>query len=144
MCLMWNARHAGEQAFATLSYGYLVSQIMDMPFRAHRVAWAIMTGAWPSDQIDHINGNRSDNRWCNLREADDRENAVNKARQSRNKTGCTGVRWHNGRGYWEAFITRKRKFMTVGCFQKFEDAVAARKSAERKLGFHPNHDRTTK
>jgi hypothetical protein len=60
-------------------------------YPAHRLAWLYMTGAWPKHEIDHINGDRLDNRWCNLRPANDAEQARNKRTAVNNEAGYKGV-----------------------------------------------------
>lgn len=62
-------------------------------FLAHRLAWFYVTGSWPKEQIDHINRDRSDNRWSNLREATQLENQQNKVAYSSNTSGHKGIRF---------------------------------------------------
>lgn len=107
---------------------------------AHRIAVAMSTGQWP-EEVDHINGNRDDNRICNLRVVTRGENMANKARYTNNKSGCTGVHWHAQHGKWCATIQRNGKYRTIGIFKDLNDAISARKLAEKELGFHENHGR---
>ena len=88
----WNARYAGQEAFtASLSSGYRTGSIFDCMYRAHRVIWAMTSGKWPLHMIDHINGDRSDNRLTNLREATNAENMQNRGPTRKNATGFKGV-----------------------------------------------------
>jgi hypothetical protein len=108
---------------------------------AHRVIWAIVYGEWP-EQVDHINGNRADNRIANLRAATSASNSRNMARSRLNSSGVSGVRWNRVEQRWHVVIcaaANQRKF--IGQFKTFEDAVAARKEAEQQFGYHPNHGR---
>jgi hypothetical protein len=73
----WNMRHVGGLAGSTLPIGYRYVNIRKKLLLAHRLAWLWMTGQWPVDQIDHINGDRVDNRWCNLRLATQKQNSAN-------------------------------------------------------------------
>jgi len=57
--------------------GYRQVQLAGKVFYAHRIAWLLQTGSWPKQQIDHINGIRSDNRWCNLRDVSKSRNMEN-------------------------------------------------------------------
>jgi len=118
--------------------GYRRVKINYKRYYQHRVAWALHFGEWPSGLIDHINGNREDNRIVNLREADHELNGRNSKQWSTNKSGCVGVCRFNG--YWLAYIgIGKRKTKRLGKFESFAAAVAARKNAERELGYSGQH-----
>lgn len=143
-CKMWNKKHAGKEALTTLiGYRYPGGNIFNRIYYAHRVIWAIFYGEWPSKQIDHINGNRCDNRIKNLRHVSHFENGKNQRLSSNNTSGFCGVSWYSARGKWQAHITSKGKKMLLGIFTNKSDAIAARKAAEVKYGFHANHGRQT-
>jgi hypothetical protein len=76
-----------------------------------------------------------------LRDVSNQENQRNKSRQSRNTSGVTGVHWHKRDKKWIARIKVDKKDLYIGMFDTFEEAVAARKEAEIKYGFHENHGR---
>lgn len=136
----WNARYAGKPALAGVGrQGYARGAIFDRIYLAHRVAWAIYHGSWPDGEIDHINHVRTDNRISNLRLVSRDENCRNASRASNNSSGTTGVSWHKRAGKWLAVIVHDGEQRHLGVFTEFEDAVAARKQAERDLGFHLNH-----
>lgn len=84
--------------------------------------------------IDHKHGEttRNDNRKYNLRITTTSQNMMNVGLRSHNKSGVTGVIWHKRRRKWRAFITVNQKFIELGCFDNFEDAVKVRKEAEDK------------
>ena len=132
----WNARFAGAPAFTQLTRnGYLVGRVSfdDKQVRmlAHRVAWALMTGAHPSAQIDHRNRDKADNRWSNLREAVNAENGWNT--RGRDKVLPRGVS-RNGKNF-AAGIWNYGKYTYIGTFQSPEDAGAAwRKAAVASRG----------
>lgn len=107
--------------------------------RAHRLAWLYMTGSWPTDEIDHINGDGTDNRWVNLRQVDRQENCRNMRIHNHNTSGVAGVSWRHQRSSWRAYIMIDNKQKNLGHFTDFFEAVCARKSAENRLGFHSNH-----
>ena len=133
-------RKAGSVVgWADVSNGisYLITKVKREKVRLHRLAFFYVNGRWPN-QIDHINGIGTDNRWCNLREVFDSENNMNTRILKNNKTGIHGVGRYKNR-CWRAYITVKRKQIPLGYYDSFLDACAARKSAERKLGFHENH-----
>jgi len=111
--------------------------------RASRLAFALMEGRWPN-VMDHINGDKADDRWCNLREVTNAENARNFPRNKRNTSGHIGVSWHKRDKKWQAIIgaTQVGKSLKyLGYFDTKEEAIAARKEAEKLYGFHENHGR---
>lgn len=142
-CKLWNDRYAGEFADSTTgSSGYRIVSIFDQRFKAHRIVWKVATGEEPANQIDHINGNREDNRICNLRLVSNVENARNKRRLASNKTGQTGVHRNNKPGKdWVVDIKNDGRTIHLGTYATFKEAVIARKAAEKALGFHQNHGR---
>lgn len=142
ICKMWNTKFAGKEALtATDDRGYKRGSIFNRSYEAHRVCFAISSGSWPTLEIDHINGNPSDNRIENLREASREEQCRNSAMPTTNKSGVVGVCWDQSRKRWAAFIHLNDKIRHLGRFQNFDDAVRIRKEAEIRNGFHPNHGR---
>lgn len=132
----------GSVAGCILPKGYRLIGINGVLYQAHRVAFAYHKGRWPTDQIDHINGIRDDNRIENLREVGHLENHRNKKMPTTNTSGLCGVMWIRDRCKWRADIFfSKRKPVYLGTFDNLLDAAAARKSAELKFGFHENHGR---
>lgn len=97
----------------------------------------------PNGEIDHINGIRSDNRLCNLRDVSALENRRNSALHGRNKSGVSGVRKRTDRKgeRWIARVYLDGKAIHLGSFDTFDAAVTARRGAERKYGYHSNHGR---
>lgn len=138
---VWNSKHAGKAAFTTVSTtdGYKYGMIFGRTYASHRVIWALVTGRWPADQIDHINHDRADNRLDNLREVVNQQNAQNQSLRSDNKTGFVGVRWSKPHRKWVAHARRGVGGNYLGIFGCFGKALKARKAAEKELGFHPNH-----
>jgi hypothetical protein len=82
--------------------------------------------------IDHIDGNKLNNRMSNLRIANDSINNMNKGLQKNNKSGCRGVIWHSRDSIWEAYISVGRTHIYLGRFLDYQDAVNARSIAEAK------------
>lgn len=141
-----NTRMVGKPAFNSKdSRGYYRGQVCGKQLLLHRVAWAIYYGEWPTGQIDHINGDRQDNRIANLRDVSRVENMRNKGRSRKNTSGTTGVYWHFGKQKWTAEIRIGGDNKHLGYFAKIKDAIAARKAGSRLYGFHENHgtDRAT-
>jgi hypothetical protein len=137
---IWNGRLAGKPAGSAYGGGYLGLAIQNEKYLAHRVAWVMHYGEQPTE-IDHINGDRSDNRIANLRLVTRTENNMNSARQSNNTSGCQGVTWDKQTNRWRAFIKKDGRTIRLGRFDTLAEAAGARKRAERKLGFHENHGR---
>lgn len=128
---IWNSRFAGKEAFTcTDAYGYKIGHICGCGLKAHRVAWAIMTGKWPTDDIDHINGQRSDNRWQNMRSATRAQNLSN-GHVTTGTSRFRGVHWANGK--WHARLSHKNKTVNIGSFDKEEDAARAFDDAAKRL-----------
>lgn len=141
-CNTWNFRYANREAFtATMNKGYKSGSVFYRNLLAHRVAWAMYHGIWPQEQIDHINGLRTDNRIVNLRAVSGQENMRNAKRPKNNTSGVIGVRWQPNAGKWRARIKVDNRTLHVGYFDNFDAAVAARKEAEAAHGFHKGHGR---
>lgn len=113
----WNARYAYTKTGQSLcSEGYMQVSIFAVKHRAHRVAWAIHHGYWPTQEIDHKNRNASDNRIDNLRDVSGIENLRNKGTYSNNRSGYKGVTWHKATGKWMAQIKHNKKNLHLGLF----------------------------
>lgn len=137
----WNTKFAGKVAGSTDGRGYREIKINDRPLKAHRIAWILMNGVAP-DQIDHINGNRSDNSISNLRDVTNAENDRNRAMSGANTSGVMGVSWRKSDRKWQAQIKIDGRTIHLGYFDDLEHAKAVRIKAERDHGFHRNHGRT--
>lgn len=119
--------------------GYVAIKIDAGTYLAHRLAWLWVTGDWPTEEIDHINGNRADNRLTNLRAVSKLENSHNQSLRVTNKSGATGVFFETRRQRWLATILNQGKATHLGYFQTFDEACAARKGAEKVLKFARGH-----
>ena len=144
--LFWNSRgsgvsHCGTQAGTYKDKdGYHILMHKKKQYRVHKIIWYMLRDPIPEGmQIDHINGRRSDNRIQNLRVVNHQGNSKNAQRRSDNSSGVVGVSWLKKRKKWRAYIGRPQQFL--GEFKILDDAIAARKNAEKELGFHPNHGR---
>jgi hypothetical protein len=94
-------------------------------YLVHRLVWVMMTGKMPIKHMDHINGIRSDNRFCNLREATHSENMRNRPRFKSSKSGLKGAKWHKGQQKWTSCIRVQGKEKWLGTFESKEEAHAA-------------------
>lgn len=116
-------------------------KVLGRGWKAHVLAWLLMTGKLPSSdqEIDHIDRNRSNNRWNNLRLVKRGRNIFNSGRHTNNTSGVTGVVWINRR--WSAYIDHDGKRHGLGDFAEFNDAVMARRNAEiEHYGEHKHRD----
>ena len=139
---IWSAQYPGKVAgCAHKSSGYWHIKIKKTQYQAHRLVWLIVHGRWPVGEIDHINGNKTDNRIANLRDVSHAENGKNLMLSKRNNSGAVGVSFYSPRNKWVAKITVDSREIHLGYFEKKSDAIAARSSACRDYGFHENHGR---
>lgn len=113
----------GDIAGSPTKAGYIAIGIGRKKYLAHRIAWLLTSGNWPTDHIDHINGNRTDNRIANLRPATQAQNNLNRPKQTRSKSGSKGVWFVSNR--WRAGIRMNGKVEYLGRFGNKADAVAA-------------------
>lgn len=140
VAMAWNTAHAGLSPSTLSKSGYAVIGIRPKQYFAHRLAWLYSFGGWPDGPLDHINGNRADNRLKNLRVVDNQTNQRNASRWATNRSGVTGV-YRYKPSTWRAFIYVGGRYVHLGNFREFDAAVSARKAAEREYGFHRNHGR---
>lgn len=130
-------RAVGKVAGCLLPSGYVVISLDKGKYRAHRLAWFYMTGSpAPADlQIDHINGNRADNRWANLRLATQVQNSANMLRPHRSDAAKGVSRYENpktGTVRFRSHITVSGRTHHLGSFPTLREAKAAYLSAARE------------
>ena len=136
----WVRKHSGvshgKEAGSVDVYGYKRICIYQKDYKVHRLAWFYFYGQWPKNHIDHIDGNRSNNRISNLREATPLENQQNISKTSRNTSGYVGVTFE--RNKWRAAIRVNSKKISLGNYETAELAGEAYKNAKALLHtFHP-------
>jgi len=116
------------------STGYVRVCVNKKHLAAHRVAWALATGAWPIGVIDHINGVKADNRLCNLRDVAHADNCLNRVSTQSNKTtGALGVFLDKRSGIWYAQICRHGKTKSLGSFKTQQEAAIAALEARKSI-----------
>lgn len=120
--------------------GYRRLTVFGRNWAAHRVAWLFATGEWPKKEIDHINGNPSDNRICNLRDVDHSTNQLNlkACKKSNLSTGILGVSFCDGR--YRARVQINGRCKWLGSFKTLEDAKEARIKAHPQINRPGNLD----
>lgn len=126
-----NARWVGKKAGQLTPQGRLAIRIDGVLYLAHRLIWLHVTGDWPAYQLDHKDLNPLNNRFDNLREADDSSNMCN--RKARNATGVKGVYFVKAKGKWGSQITKSGKHYWLGLHDTREGAVSAREKAALEL-----------
>lgn len=131
--MRWNAQYAGQEAGNKQDDGYIRLGFDGVKLAAHRVIWAMAIGAWPKIVIDHINGDTSDNRFCNLREASISQNTWNQRTFKTNTSGYKGVSFFRRTGRWKACISANGKREFLGYFDTAELASAAYSEAANRL-----------
>lgn len=126
---------AGKVAGFVNAEGYRVIKIGRQAHMAHRLAWFLSNGVWPEAEIDHINGVKTDNRLCNLREATRSINSQNKrAAQANNKScGLLGVTWNKQHRKWQSKIMVNKTLHHVGLFDDANVAHSAYLAKKREL-----------
>jgi hypothetical protein len=102
-------------------------------YKAHRLVFLYMTGAWPAVDVDHIDLEKSNNAWANLRESNRSQNMANTPLRSTNRSGFKGVSLHTPSGLWQAQITKNYENIHIGYFKSKEDAHRAYCEASIKL-----------
>lgn len=106
----------------------------------HRIIWEMHNGAIPEGMtIDHIDHNPANSKIENLRMVEHKDNLKNQSMSKANKSGFTGVFFAKNRNKWRAVVTVNYKKIVLGHFDNFEDAVSARKTADKTFNFHENH-----
>ena len=139
----WNIPK-GSIAGGDTDTGYKFIKFRSRPYLSHHLAFFFMTKRWPEKDMDHINGVRDDNRWVNLREAESKDNLLNRKMYNTSTSGCKGVNWHSKLGKWRARIGKHGKRYALGCYDTKEEAYAAySKAADEMFGeFRRENDGT--
>lgn len=132
-CACWNNRYSGKEALISYSRkGYKHGKVQARGLLAHRVAYAIYNGAWPDGEIDHMNGDKADNRIGNLRVASRIENNRNRKSHSGGSSKYCGVNWKAAARKWVAAIRIDGKRLHLGYFTDELEAARAYDAAAIK------------
>jgi hypothetical protein len=135
--LSWKTGKQGRRedlrAGSRQTSGYLAVCVNYRTYLAHRIIWLLNFGFWPDECIDHINGDRADNRLSNLRLASKSQNGSNRGVQLNNSTGYKGVSYYKRDGSWSASIHLDGKKRHLGYYKSPEEAHTAYCSAAKEL-----------
>ena len=134
--VFWKAKRGrstriGKEAGTIDNKGYRSIYFNKIPYLAHRLIWRIHYGEWPKNEIDHINRIPADNRIANLRVVTSLMNCQNRTISKNNTSGYPGVYWNKKNDNWYVSISIHNKQKCVGYFKTKDDAIEARKNAER-------------
>lgn len=120
----------GDEAGYTDAYGYRRVYISGKNYAVHRLVWELVHGVSPTKPLDHIDGNKQNNRISNLREVTPMENSQNRVNARKDSSsGVLGVGFHQGK--WRARIRVNKKRIELGSFDSLEDAAAAYQNAKK-------------
>lgn len=125
----WNSKNAGKQAGHISKSGYVQIRLRGVLYHAHRIIFAFHCGFWPPAEIDHKDGNPSNNRLNNLRAASRTENIRNRRAHKNSKSGLKGVTYRPDRRIWRACIYVNGKQTLLGHFHSSAEAAAAYREA---------------
>ncbi len=129
----WSPKKVGDRAGSSDGRNYRKIRVGGHQYWAHRLAWLWVHGELPPNgvAVDHINGNRDDNRISNLRLATSSQQMCNTRIRSDNTSGVKGVSRHF-RGKWAAEIKMNGKKKFLGLFDDLQSAARVRKAAEER------------
>lgn len=143
----WNRSFCGKPIkIKHLMHGYQGIRIFSHLFLFHRVLWALHYGSWPKGELDHLNGDKSDNRIENLRDTTKAENMRNQKLRTDSTSGFPGVHFRRERKSkpWVARIGVNGTWKTLGYFATREEAIECRQREQSRFGFTARHGSTPK
>lgn len=135
-CVSRGKARAGSVAGRINNKGYRTIGIRGKCYQAHRLAWLLVYGEWPTKDLDHVNQIKDDNRIVNLRQATASENMQNRSLYANSSSGYRGVHWNKWASRWEARIRISGKLIHLGRFATKESAYAAYQIAAAKMHTH--------
>jgi hypothetical protein len=130
---------SGDVAGMIGSNGYRKIGINGRVYSAHRLAFLYMNGILPSNEVDHIDHNRDNNSWQNLREATRQANSMNLSVQKRSVSGHPGVTWSKRAKKWIVRPKKNGRKVYLGYYSDLENAINVCKEWHNSSGFHANH-----
>jgi hypothetical protein len=126
----------GDIAGTLNFHGYIQTSVNCKIYKNHRLAWLYVYGEFPSEDLDHINRIKTDNRILNLRRVTDSQNLQNVGLRSDNKSGYKGVCWDVKKEKWSVRMTYNNKYRHLGCFDDVHEAGSAYIEASKKHHSH--------
>ncbi len=144
LCLARFIRKQEGQEAGSMDNGYRRLYVGGKSVYSHRVIWCMVYGEWPQHEIDHINGDRTDNRLANIRDVPAVVNARNQGLRRDNTSGCGGVIWHAQSRKWRAVVQGRFGRHDMGLFPDKDDAERAVLAKRAELGFSADHGAVTR
>lgn len=133
---------AGAHAGCAAKNGYMRCNVDGRLYYMHRLAWLYMTGGWPAGDIDHVDGDRANNRWANLRAATRSQNAQNRSATSAASSGVRNVYFDNPSGRWQVKVMVNYRSKSFGYYQTIEEAAEVARLAKSDMHtFNPEFTR---
>lgn len=126
-------KRTGKLAGYTNPDGYVFIRINKKLYRAHRLVWLLRYGQFPEAEIDHVDGNPSNNRVENLRLASSSDNKCNTKRRKDNTSGVKGIHWYKAYKKWQVNICKNSKNKCLGYFTDIFEAYCVLTSYRNKL-----------
>jgi hypothetical protein len=126
----------GQQPGSRNTKGHIQIRIDGKLYVAHRLAWLYVNGQFPINQLDHIDGDKTNNKFGNLRTATNKQNQENVPLQTNNTSGYRGVSFDKRVNKFRAYVCHNRKNITIGLFATGEDAAIAARSVRDQLFTH--------
>jgi hypothetical protein len=126
----------GKEPGGLNTKGYVQIRINNKLYLAHRLAWLYVYGEFPINQIDHIDGQKTNNKITNLREATNKQNQENTPLKSNNTTGFRGVHFNKKNNNYRAYICHNRRQISLGSFATIDLAINAVRTARDCLFTH--------
>lgn len=113
--------------------GYLKTDIDGGKYYVHRIVFVLMAGRWPRRLVDHVNLNKRDNRWANLRQCSKTQNQGNRTAYANSRSGIKGIGWDEARQRWRAQVCKGGKRVFIGRFTDRASAMAAHAAESVRL-----------
>lgn len=135
----FNTCYPGKEVGSINSNKYLTIRFNNKTYQVHRIIWLLETGEFPINEIDHINHNRQDNRWSNLRQVSTIGNSRNMSMKKANTSGVTNVTWRKDNNKWRAYVMLNSRQTHLGYFDTKEEAAEIVRTTLEENGFHKNH-----
>jgi hypothetical protein len=139
----FNSRYAGKEITSVSGNGYMQIRFCEngVPQHVvfHRLAFYLGTGAMPEYDVDHINGNKTDNRLCNLRDATRSKNMRNAKQRVDNASGSTGVYQNKHGSFIAQGVDDSGTRVHLGCFLDLETAASVASTYRKEHGYSERH-----